>query len=141
MRALSFVFVLLLSVAASAADIRLKPFTPAPSGVFPIDGLPYTFVTGFDASGNIAGVCGYGGYYNVHAWYNCTWDLAGTPLALGTQICCNKYGEHAPSPVYGPLMDFGNFKVWVVATDSALKVHHIGVADVGPPHYAVLVTQ
>ena len=47
MRALSLVFVLLLSAAASAADIRLKPYTPAPSGVFPIDGLPYTFVTGF----------------------------------------------------------------------------------------------
>ena len=46
--------------------------------MFPIDGLPYTFVTGFDASGNIVGVCGYGGYYNVHAWYNCTWDLTGT---------------------------------------------------------------
>jgi hypothetical protein len=138
MRALSLAFVLLLSAAASAADIRLKPYTPAPSGVFPIDGLPYTFVTGFDASGNIAGVCGYGGYYNVHAWYNCTWDRAGKPLALGSQICCNVYGERAPSPVYGPLMPFGNLKVWVVATDS--NGNHIGVADVGPPRYAVLVT-
>jgi hypothetical protein len=140
MRALSLAFVLLLSAAASAADVRLKPYTPAPSGVFPIDGLPYTFVTGFDTNGNIAGVCGYGGYYNVHAWYNCTWDLTGKPLALGPQICCNVYGEHAPSPVYGPLMDFGNFKAWVVATDSNSKTNHIGVADVGPPRYAVLVT-
>jgi hypothetical protein len=136
MRALSLVFVLLLSAAASAADIRLKPYTPAPSGVFPIDGLPYTFVTGFDG-GQIVGVCGYGGYYNVHAWYNCTWDLTGKPLALGSQICCNHYGEHAPSPVYGPLIDFGNIKVWVVTTDS--NGNHIGVADVGPPRYAVLV--
>jgi hypothetical protein len=137
MRALSVAFVLLLSAAAPAADIRLKPYTPAPSGVFPIDGLPYTFVTGLDADGNIAGVCGYGGYYNVHAWYNCTWDLTGKPLALGSQICCNVYGEHAPSAVYGPLMDFGNIKVWVVTTDS--KGNHIGVADV-TPRYAVLVT-
>ena len=137
MRALSLVFVLLLSAAASAADIRLKPYTPAPSGVFPIDGVPYTFATGFDGA-NIAGVCGYGGYYNVHAWYNCTWDLTGKPLSLGSQICCNAYGEHAPGPVYGPLMPFGNLKVWVVATDS--NGNHIGVADVGPPRYAVLVT-
>jgi len=137
MRALSLVFVLLLSAAASAADIRLKPYTPAPSGVFPIDGLPYTFVTGFDTtSGTIVGVCGYGRDYNVHAWYNCTWDLTGKPLALGSQICCNVYGEHAPSPVYGPLMNFG-IKVWVVATDH--KNNNIGVADVGPPRYAVLV--
>jgi hypothetical protein len=139
MRALSFVFVLLLSVAASAADIRLKPFTPAPSGMFPIDGLPYTFVTSFDTtSGHIVGVCGYGGYYNVHAWYNCTWDLTGKPLTLDSQICCNVYGEHAPSPLYGPLMNYG-IKVWVVATDH--NGNHIGVADVGPPRYAVLVTQ
>jgi hypothetical protein len=138
MRALSFVFVLLLSVAASAADIRLKPFTPAPSGMFPIDGLPYTFVTSFDTtSGHIVGVCGYGGYYNVHAWYNCTWDLTGKPLTLDSQICCNVYGEHAPSPLYGPLMNYG-IKVWVVATDH--NGNHIGVADVGPPRYAVLVT-
>ena len=137
MRALSLAFVLLLSAAASAADIRLTPFTPAPAGLFPIQTLPYTFVTGFDSSGNIAGVCGYAGYYNVHAWYNCTWDVTGKPLALGAEICCNVYGERAPGPVYGPLMHFGSLSGWVVATDS--HGNHIGVADV-TPRYAVLVT-
>jgi hypothetical protein len=98
---------LFLCLGVASADTKYLGVPPAPQpGLFGLAITPYTFVTGFSADGQtIEGVCGYYGYYNVHAWFACGWDLTGVPT-LGVQLCCNSYGEHAPRAVYGTYANF-----------------------------------
>jgi hypothetical protein len=101
-----FMLMLISGVANGGTSYLPVPPSPQP-GLFPIGVVPYTFVTGFSTDGTmVEGVCGYYGYNNIHAWFNCSWDLKGASLGLGAEICCNAYGEHAPQAVYGP---FGNY--------------------------------
>ncbi len=113
-KSIAMIALMLITGAASAGTVVLK-IPPSPQqGLFPIDMPPYSFVTGFSADGRtIEGVCGYYGYFNVHAWYECSHPLTivqgpngfqttvEAPV-LGEQICCSVYGQHAPKVVYGP---------------------------------------
>jgi hypothetical protein len=117
-KSIAMIALMLITVAANAGTVVLKEPSSPQQGLFPADLPPYSFVTGFSTDGNtIEGVCGYYGVNNVHAWYTCSWPLTiviatggfqtslGKP-ALGVQICCNTYGEHAPKVVYGPFSNY-----------------------------------
>lgn len=114
---------LLAATASAGSKIRLfGPPSPIP-GMFPATVAPYTFVTGFGPDGQtIEGVCGYYSAASRHAWFNCSWPLVIIPVpggyaatlgaaVLGSQICCDVYGEHAPKPVYGPFVNYAGYTI------------------------------